>query len=324
MQPTLSYHPNRDEYLLIYNDVTRGSKLLAKSLFTNGLPKGGVNGATWEATRSRSSGFGIDERGMQTDPALYFNSERDEYFLVWAEKRDEVTGFDIYGQRMFSNGRPVGYQVVIYKASGDQQHPDVVFGADNYLVVWDDNVRDVDEIYGIRLNVAGNPVGGAFVVVSGESNAQDPTVGPGERNSFQVAWVDDRNGNRDIYSKQVYITGIPAPGGRSQDRALVMAAEHDFDPDITTGFLVWTQARLDSGLDIMGLRVYPTGLVNGRPIGITARVADQRSPAAASNPQRGETLVVFSDNRSGDFDIFALRLVNDLPRGADYPVVSDR
>ena len=94
--------------------------------------------------------------------------------------------------------------------------------------------------------------------------------------------------------------------------------------DPSNGTLVYNAYNARTGLDVVGLEVYDNGTTRGsRSVGISVPAADQADPAVAVNGSRGEVLVLYSDNRPGQFDLYAIRVQNNRPKGKDYPVLLD-
>jgi hypothetical protein len=328
LTPTVAYHPETDRYLAVWaEDRGAGSDLYAKWLFSNGLPQGGAERAGFAPVRDPRAGLPGSSSGLRHDPSLVYNPDTEEFFLVWSEQTGESTGFDIYGQAVSSSGFTRGGPRRLTSGAGDETHPSVAYNSEReaYLVVWEDNARDIDEIRGLRLRTNGIPNGAPFAVISQPSNAQDPAVATRE-DGFLLVWVDDRNGNADLFARRINANGLPIGGPQGDDYALADSIEDELSPslDPRSGTLVYNVFNGATGLDIVGLQIYDNGRARGtQPIGILVPAADQASPASAVNPARGETLVLFSDNRAGQFDLYALRVRNSRPIGRDYAVLSD-
>src|SRR5215208_619223 len=59
------------------------------------------------------------------------------FFVVWADKRDSETGYDIYGARVSFTGEvldPGG--IPICRRADLQYYPNLAFDGENFLVVW--------------------------------------------------------------------------------------------------------------------------------------------------------------------------------------------
>lgn len=323
--PAIAYSPDSDKSFVVWvEDRGQGPDLFAKWLFTNGLPQGGPSRGGTEVVRG-STGHGSMVR--REDPALVYNTDADEFYLVWAEEVSEEDGRDVFGARVSSAGYARTRPRRLAGGAGDQSHPAIAYHPSRqaYLLVWQDNARDIDEIWGLRLRSNGIPNGRSFAMVEGASNAQDPTVAR-SGDGFLVAWVDDRAGGSDIMGRRVNVNGLPIGGTGGQEYTLAGSIDEEFAPslDPSSGTLVYNVFDPLTGLDVVGVDVYPNGTTRtARRNGIVVPAADQASPASTRNTRRGETLVVYADNRSGESDIYGIRVRNSRPRGRDFPVLMD-
>ncbi len=320
-QPAIAYnsHPQVQNFLLVWvEDRGFGDDIFAKRLFANGLPQGGSGQRGWKVLRDD---YETNRRaplpGRRADPALVYNPTREEYFMVFSELGDETSGWDVYGIRLSAAGYGQGKPRRLASGPGHQRHPDVALFADpgtrleDYLVVWEDNARDIDEVWALRLQPNGIPRGSPYVMVKGLSNASDPTT-----NGAAVAWVDDRNGQSDIYYQRLR-NGIPS----GQASAVARDVLEEFNPRFGSSGLLWNVFDPATGIDVMGIEVIEASRSPGGPGVILVPAADQVSPAMANG------VLVFADNRSGDFDIYAVRVLTGgriRARGHDYAVLSDR
>jgi hypothetical protein len=103
------------------------------------------------------------------DPAVAYNSVRDEYLAVWRGADSTPGELEIWGRLISGDGTPLGGEFRISdmgpdgNASFQALWPAVAFNptANEYLVVWhaDDTTDNEDEIYGQRLSALGAEVG---------------------------------------------------------------------------------------------------------------------------------------------------------------------
>jgi hypothetical protein len=310
--PTIAYNggDSRDFLLAWVEDRGGGSDIYGKRLFENGLPKGGPDRGGYQLVRD-SSGRSDPRPGPRSSPDLVYNSLRAEFLLVFSEMASELDGWDVFAVRLSSAGYSRGNARLVAGGPGDQQHPDVaVIGPDgDYIIAYDDNSRDIDEVWAVRVRSNGIPNGSPFPLQQGAANASDPTT-----NGEVVAWVDDRNGDTDIYAVRIRTNGLP----EGTDYRLAATDDNDTNPNFGAGQLVWNVFDAATGLDIQGAQVYGNGLVRGGQQGILVPAADQGWPSTANGG-----LVVFSDNRTGEYDIYAVRLANGRSRGREFPLVRD-
>lgn len=143
----VAYNSTDNEYLVVWKDgrnfdVTNWD-IYAQRVSADGELKG--------------DNFSIaDEIKEQFVPAVAYNSEHNEYLIVWADLREEVAReYDIYGQRLSGTGQPHGPNFIIASNEHWQAYPDVAYNSENneYLVVWQEDQRNgsPDDIYGQRV-----------------------------------------------------------------------------------------------------------------------------------------------------------------------------
>jgi MYXO-CTERM domain-containing protein len=162
-----------------------------------------------------------DGVGDQLRPAVSFDPVSALYLAVWSDARDGRGTNDIYAARIDTSGNvldPCG--VVIASAASLQVAPDVAFGGDQFLVVWEDRRNDLrGDVLGARVTVnAGaltveDPAG--VVIEEGSARQAEPAVSF-TSNGFAVAWSDGRGGAAtgfDIVSTYVDATGAVDPIG---------------------------------------------------------------------------------------------------------------
>ncbi|MBU0495854.1 MAG: hypothetical protein KKA73_25080 [Chloroflexi bacterium] len=79
----------------------------------------------------------IAEPERETQPAVAYNSQRDQYLVVWYNDRDGND--DIRAQRLSRTGAPVGGPFYISAMNAERRYPDVAYNSahDQYLVVWE-------------------------------------------------------------------------------------------------------------------------------------------------------------------------------------------
>ncbi len=311
--PAVSYagHKDLQRFLLVWlEDRGNGHEIYAKFLFNNGLPQGGPQRGGWQVVREQQrAGRQPEPPGERSSPALVWHNGREEYFMVYSEFFGEPNGWDVMSVRVSSAGFSRSKPRLLAGGPGDQQRPDVAIAGDDYMVVWDDNTRDLDEIWGMRVRGNGIPIGRSYPLFQGESwNATDPTTSGGV-----VAWVDDRGVDAEIYALRL-TNGLP----RGNDYRLAGTGDDDFAPRFGGSGLLWNVYNFASGADIAGAQVYANNRTRGGTRGIVVPAADQ------SWPDSDQGIIVFSDNRTGEYDLYAIRLGgNFITRGREFPLLLD-
>lgn len=325
--PALAYNPTLgdEQFVVVWvEDRGSGPDLFLKRLAANGMPRGGADAGGSQVIRPDANRPG-EPAGPRSDPAIVYNAQQNEYLLVYSEFAGNVEGWNVFGVRVNTAGYASGQPRLLAGGPGDQQRPDLDLiplrdGADpvredrDYLVVFDDNSRDVDAVWGLRVRGNGIARGKPFRLVENpSSNASDPTT-----NGTAVAWVDDRDGQLDLW-------GLRLREGLPNGMAYRLAGDDfadDFNPRYGGSGLIWNVTDPGTGTDIRGAEVYANNRTRGPNIGILVPAADQSWPDSVAG-REGETLIVFADNRSGEFDLWAMRTQRLRPRGGEFPIVAD-
>ena len=70
-------------------------------------------------------------------PAVAYNSQRQEYLVVWSSDRSKCDG--IWAQFVSRSGRLIGSSIDISVDCPERRYPDVTYNSahDQYLVVWE-------------------------------------------------------------------------------------------------------------------------------------------------------------------------------------------
>jgi hypothetical protein len=251
--------------------------------------------------------------GYQGFPAVTFDGTN--YLVVWQEDENDVFR-DIYGTRVSIEGAvldPDG--IPISTAIDDQWSPRAAFDGNNCLVVWEDlRSGSSHEIYGARVTPDGNVLDvNGFVISTSTAPDYLYTGGPisFDGTNYLVPWKDYRSGSlAQIYGARVSPDGsVLDPNGIALSRS-ANDQEHPATASNGTEYLaVWEDFRTGS-CEVYGCRVRGDGVAldpDGIPISTAAN--GQEYPAVASDGTN--YLVVWMDNRSGEWDIYAARVRGD-------------
>jgi len=243
--------------------------------------------------------------------------------IAWSDRRSP--GDDVYGQRLSGAGTAIWPTVngtLICSAPGVQLlwglAPD---GTGGVIAVWEDQPSTAaSNLYVQRVlgsgAIAWAPSTG--VLLSGAPYGQTtPQIISDGASGAIVAWEDDRSGpvgssvGADIYAGRVNNAGNPlwAPNG-----TLVAAPGHPEEyPDIVAAgaggaIVAWEDFR-DCDLDIYAQDVDASGGISWAVDGVPICTAPgtQQTPKMCSDGVGG-AIVVWSDERFGQFDIFAQRI----------------
>jgi len=261
-------------------------------------------------SRVSTSGSVIDPSGIIISNAANDQTNIDiaydgtNYFVVWQDDRDFVTsGRNIYGCRVTTNGNLLDASgIAISVVSDTQQYPAMVFGSDNYFLVWQDhrnNATSKRDIFGGRVDTTGLVIDSSGILLSISANNQQYPVVAFDGTNYLAVWMDSRNTyttNNDIYGIRINSSG------KQIDTAFVIskAINSQNMPAIAYGsgyyFVAWEDSR-NGGVDIYGTRISPAGVVlDTAGICISNASDDQTDPAVAFGGN--QFFVVWEDNRN--------------------------
>jgi hypothetical protein len=139
------YNPDRNEFLASWSDNGRPS-----------LRNGGAVGRIVNADGSLGDNEIIisDEAGFQMFPHIVYIEERQMYFAVWEDGRNnenpdtiywrDADNWDVYAGWLDASGNRVGDDIPVCTIEGIQRYSNVVYSpqADRFLIAWQDVVAE--------------------------------------------------------------------------------------------------------------------------------------------------------------------------------------
>jgi hypothetical protein len=178
--PAVAYNSTYDEYLVVWSSILAPgqSEIFARRLVAaTGVPTGTLIPVTDHGASKTASYAALD-------PAVAYNSQHNEYLVVWSS--DAPAGnmaddeLEIFSQRLDADGTKVGGRVRLSTtgADGDTSYkasrPAVAYNpsGDQYLVAWDADddtstlAPGANEIFARRVSGASGQVGSLTVQVS--------------------------------------------------------------------------------------------------------------------------------------------------------------
>ena len=226
--------------------------------------------------------------GRQEDPLLV-GDDNGGAFIIWIDYRDEPdTKGDVYAQHVLSDGSLVwsleGQPIVV--KDGAQRSPNMCKdGNGGAYIIWKDfTVGQYEHVYATHIS-ANNEVinpGEGVPIMTNDSHHNGISLEIAGLGEAAMAWVDDRNGNLDIFGQR-------------------MLADHENDT-ITT---LWSTVE-EGGTPICDAE----GDQNYAKI----------TYAAGCCGTEGITVATWQDDRNQNFDIYMQYLwVNGDPYFQDYP-----
>jgi len=227
-------------YLTVWQDTRNtswGTDIYGQRLDITGVPTGTLIPIS----------SNVDE---QLHPSAVYNKLRDEYLVVWDDRRNG-TDTDIYGQRIAGDGGVQGgFNLSL---SGEQRMPEVAYNAldDTYLVVWEDYRANAANpvIYGQVISSDGTTPGTDFAIGNATGAQYGPVVAYADAgNEYLVSWSDHRNYEWDIYGQVLSGSGsltgnnfaISTATGDQQSPAMAAGDPGEF-------LVVWQDKRNGGG-----------------------------------------------------------------------------
>ena len=235
--------------------------------------------------------------------------------VVW---RDNRNGFspEIYAQRVNAAGNVLwGADGVAVCAVADMFNrpwiaPD---GAGGAIVAWE-CLRDVDyDIYAQRVSASGvmQWTTGGVIVCDAKYDQMNARIVSDGAGGAVVAWIDDRNGNDDLYAQRIDASGAAqwAAGGAPLCVAAADQGSVDMIADGSGGAIVaWDDPR--TGHDAAyAQRIDDKGdlLWTASGVPLCATRANQQYPRIATDGAGG-AIVVWHDSRAGNYDAYVQRV----------------
>ncbi len=128
--------------------------------------------------------FGIDAF-CEYGPNIDFDGNR--YLAIWYTYNYPPHG--VWGRFLNTEGKPVGDEILIRSFSSSYMfNPDIIFGGNNYLVVWNEpSVSGNEDIYGQLVSTSGGLIGGVIPIATDSAYQFDPRISFCDSN-YLVVW----------------------------------------------------------------------------------------------------------------------------------------
>jgi hypothetical protein len=146
-------------------------------------------------TRSRTRNLGKGPGAMR---AALARQDDQRVGIVWMDKRDFLSGYDIYAAFSTDGGRKFGKNQKAQDSFGDtnaQWHPAIAASGDDVVIAWDDERDNTADIWlswkvgdGWSDDVAPKPA-------AGPGAQSDPSVALDERGGLHLVWIDRQEAN---------------------------------------------------------------------------------------------------------------------------------
>ena len=247
----------------------------------------------------------------QFEPAMASNGEN--VLVVWRDT-DRVDGRDIFGARVAFDGTVIDVSgVAIATGVGDQQAPSVASDGTDYLVVWEDEIRDGD-IFAARVSGdTGLLLDLEPLNLVSHSSEQSGVSVAGMPGRYLFAWQDFRN-NAGPKKRGIYGIRVGSDGALLDEAPFVIADEESNQnfPSVAsngdTWLVAWHDLRDGSSFDVYGTIIDRAGeFLTPGDIWIADGPDSEWNVSATSN---GNDYFVAWQNKNGGsaHDIFGIRI----------------
>ena len=270
-----------------------------------------------------------DGTAAQWSPAIAIDGSGN-FVITWGDERNGNP--DIYAQRYNSAGTPQGsnFKVNTDAGTAEQYEPTIAMdGSGNFIIIWKDYRSGNEDIYAQGYYSSGTPQGSNFKVNDdfGTADQWSPAIAIDGSGNFVITWGDERNGNTDIYAQRYNSTGTPqgsnfkvnTDAGTADQRGPGIAI------DGSGSFVITWEDYRNGNMDIYAQRYNSTGTPQGSNFKVNddAGTTYQWSPAIALDGS-GNFIIIWQDNRSGNYDIYAQRYNSvGTPQGSNFIVNTD-
>ncbi len=236
------------------------------------------------------------------------------FIIVWRDFRNG--NGDIYYQRYNNVGTAleVNKKVNDDTESASQGYTSISMdGAGNYVIVWDDDrYTNYDtDIYYQRYTSTGAALGVNTKVNHDIDSVKqwDPTIAMDITGNYVVVWVDERNGNSDIYLQRFTSTGA-ALGVNTKvndDGINADQVSPSISMDALGNFVITWQDFRNSNWDVYYQRYTDTGTGLGTNTKVNDDVNEFQYYPSISMDASGNFIIVWQDFRNANWDIYFQR-----------------
>ena len=231
------------------------------------------------------------------------------FVITWDGYKD--SDYNIYAQRFNFSAQVLGTNFLVNdNPSGNQKNPALAKSLDGgFIIVWQDSRSGNYDIYAQKYNSSGITIGSNFKVNDnpGNSSQQEPAV---DFYSILVTcWQDQREGSWDIFHQLYNSLGAEIDNNLKVN---ISSDSTQYRPSVvmdTSGnFVVVWQDKREGNYDIYGQRYNSSGNALGGNFKINddLGISYQGYPQVACDKE-GNFVVVWQDQRNGEYDIYAQR-----------------
>jgi hypothetical protein len=273
----------------------------------------------------------VEDSSDSSTPRMAYAESANRYLMVWAQ------GGDIYGG-VRAPGSFIEERFVISSGGASKWNPDVAWDPEHqrFLVVWEETSAPNPDIFGRLITADGVFATDKFLIAGGggSSPRSDPVVtyNPDD-NQYLVVYERSTVGDVDVCGHHVTWEGDP--DGGEIDVWTGSAGVDQGDPDVVyvpsmqRYYVIWEddQNLPDNGSDLYGRLLEGDGSPATGTLPFFRYPGNQQDPRLAYDPDRERILVVWSDDRRAQGDVYArlgaLDLTPPTARFLHLPLVGE-
>lgn len=319
-----------------YRSPSGNSDLYAQRVDTSGAIRWTPNGV---AVCSAAN----DQGSMENEFPVIIGDGYGGAIMAWQDDRVSAGGYDIYTQRIDSNGvtRWAADGVAIATGIQNQRSPTLVSdGAGGAIITWYDNIGGIPDIYAQRVDSGGTvqwtPNGAPICTAA--SSQDFPTIVSDGIGGAIISWEDSRGSIDDIYAQRINGSGLVQ--WMSNGVFISSATDHQDLPTLVSdgnhgAIITWEDRRTNAttATDIYAQQVNANGSIGvvtgiGEDLGTVSGFAlSQNYP----NPFNPSTAIRFSIAEAGFVSLTVhnvlgqrvATLVNEAKQPGTYTVTLD-
>lgn len=276
------------------------------------------------------AGYGTMSAG-EYYPSVAYDPVNQCYLVVYTFSNYMDGG--IFGQFVSANGTQVGTPFTISPTGYYYYNSAVAYDSQNgrFLVAWQDQSYESNEIYGRFVDINGPSVQGEFII-SDSYSAQRPALAyDNQQGRFLAVWEDYRTVEGQIYGRVVDANSISANPSSAYPSFAISNANGSYyknNPtlvfdDSNNRFLVAWEDYSTAGYNIKYQLVDPLNPPAGDTLSVADSSADRFSPSVAYDSQLRQFLLTWTEQNVSQDVYGSLLNANGSPSGEIIVIAGD-
>ncbi|HDS01471.1 MAG TPA: T9SS type A sorting domain-containing protein, partial [candidate division Zixibacteria bacterium] len=247
-------------------------------------------------------------RSLQDDPSIG-SATNGLALAAWVDGRSsgELTGINIFAQRIGANGQKVGSNFPVNDDPAGtavlQAEPECdIAPSGKAVVAWRDRRNGVDDIFAQLYDASGSPVGMNFKVNLETLPCKNPKIAMANDESFMIAWLIELEAKSYIKFQLYSAQGTPAGGNMLIPADTSINQQLDFDLSVNPYFgfyvLAWINQN-NAEREINAMLLNPDGSSDSTVMVISDAVNLGFEDISVDMDTDNSYVVAWSDMRSG-------------------------